>query len=359
MPAFVVRGGPSAGERIEVAGETELGRAASPALQEDAEISRRHAVTRSGAQGLEIEDAGSSNGTFVNEERISGTRRLSHGDRVRIGQTILEVDNSEAAPPMGAAAAGAAAAGGAAARPGAPATPAGPQEPAAPVPPGGGTQPSPPVEPAAPRQTPPTQQPVAPQQPAAGAQAPQAPYPQGSTAPQQPVAQTYGQPQAYGQPAYGQPAYGRPAYGQPPGAVSGRRSGAVVSAAVFLFLAALVGLIYGLYAFLNNVNLVIDFFDEAPITFLLFYGLLIPAVIMAVLQIIGGVRVLGLRGRGLALVASIIALLIWGAELVIAITEGAGDLDFIVIPLAIVLGLVAVVLLAAAGGAFAARRSGY
>jgi FHA domain len=341
MPALVVRGGPSAGERIEVAGEVELGRASSPALQEDAEISRRHAVVRSGDAGLEIEDAGSSNGTFVNEERITGARRLAHGDRVRIGQTILEVD--AAAAPPGVAAAPAAA-------PVPPPQAAAPQ-PAAPAAPPSGTQAMPPAEPAAPQQPAPAQ-PAAPQQPAqpAAPQAPAASYPpQEPTAPQQPVAPAYGQPPVYGEPTYGQPAYGQPA------AAPARRSGAVVAAAIFLFVAAAVGLIYGLYAFFNNLDLLVDFFDEAPITFLLFYGLLIPAVLVAVLQIIAGILVLGLRGRGLGLVASIIALAIWGTELYIAITEGAGDLDFIVIPLAIITNLVAVILLAASGRSFASR----
>src|SRR5918999_910537 len=229
MPALVVRGGPSAGERIEVAGETELGRASSPGLQEDAEISRQHALVRSGDAGLEIEDAGSSNGTFVNEERITGARKLSHGDRVRIGQTILEVD-AAAAPPGMAAGPGVAAA-----------PPAAPPQPAAPA---AGTQPIPPVEPAAPQQP-------APAQPAAP-QAPVASYPpQEPTAPPQPVAPAQ-QPVA---PAYGQPPYGQPAV------APGRRSGGVVAAAIFLFVAALVGLIYGLYAFFNNLSLLIDFFD--------------------------------------------------------------------------------------------------
>jgi FHA domain len=336
MPALVVRGGPSAGERIEVAGETELGRASSPGLQEDAEISRQHAVVRSGAEGLEIEDAGSSNGTFVNEERITGARKLSHGDRVRIGQTILEVD-AAAAPPGMAAAPGVAAA-----------PPAAPPQPAAPA---AGTQPIPPVEPAAPQQPAPAQ-PAAPQAPAASYPPQEPTAPQQPVAPaQQPVAPANGQPAVYGEPTYGQPPYGQPAV------APGRRSGGVVAAAIFLFVAALVGLIYGLYAFFNNLSLLIDFFDQAPITFVLFYGLLIPAVLMAVLQLIAGILVLGLRGRGLGLIASIIALAIWGTELVIAITEGAGDLDFIVIPVAIITNLVAVILLAVSGRSFSARPS--
>jgi hypothetical protein len=329
MPALVVRGGPSAGERIEVAGETELGRASSPGLQEDAEISRRHAVVRSGAEGLEIEDAGSSNGTFVNEERIAGARKLSHGDRVRIGQTILEVD-AAAAPPGMAAAPGVAAA-----------PPAAPPQPAAPA---GGTQPIPPAEPAAPQQPAPPAQPAAPQAPAAS-------YPpQEPTAPQQPVAPAYGQPAVYGEPTYGQPAYGQPE------AAPARRSGAVVAASLFLFVASLVALIFGAWKFIRDGALLIDFIGELPIATMLFYGLLIVAAIVAILEIIGGIRVLALRGRAFALFASIAATAIWVVELIVVISVGAPDVDLIVIPLAIITNLVAVILLAASGRSFASRR---
>jgi len=64
----------------------------------DAEISRRHARISRGADGrLAIEDLGSANGTFVNDERIVAPRALEAGDRIRVGKTTLEV-TAAAAP---------------------------------------------------------------------------------------------------------------------------------------------------------------------------------------------------------------------------------------------------------------------
>jgi hypothetical protein len=166
---------------------------------------------------------------------------------------------------------------------------------------------------------------------------------------QQPAA-AYGQPASFG----AQPAYAPGPPTRPAGPATGR-SGAVVGAAIVLLVAALIGALYGGYAFINNVELLIDFFSEAPVTFLAFYLLLIPAIIMAVLQVIAAFMLFRLRGRGLALTASIIALAIWGVEMAIAVIEGAGDLDFIVIPAALIANLLAVILLAVSGRAFAAR----
>src|SRR4051812_18003779 len=41
---------------------------------------------------LTIEDLGSTNGTFVNGNRISGQQPLNPGDQVRVGQTSLSVE---------------------------------------------------------------------------------------------------------------------------------------------------------------------------------------------------------------------------------------------------------------------------
>jgi pSer/pThr/pTyr-binding forkhead associated (FHA) protein len=61
-------------------------------------VSRRHARFVLAAGVLEVEDLGSTNGTFVNGEKIR-KRRLSEGDRVLIGTAILKVVLSEA--PLG------------------------------------------------------------------------------------------------------------------------------------------------------------------------------------------------------------------------------------------------------------------
>jgi predicted component of type VI protein secretion system len=54
----------------------------------DTEISRQHArLTRSPA-GYVVEDLGSTNGTFVNGERISAARVLNPGDLIAFGETV-------------------------------------------------------------------------------------------------------------------------------------------------------------------------------------------------------------------------------------------------------------------------------
>jgi hypothetical protein len=93
VSAIVVRDGPRAGERIELGeGETLLGRAISEFLSHDEEVSRRHAALRGTPGGLEVEDLGSANGTFVNDRRIEGPIPLSSGDVVRLGRTNLQVE---------------------------------------------------------------------------------------------------------------------------------------------------------------------------------------------------------------------------------------------------------------------------
>jgi predicted component of type VI protein secretion system len=102
-PALVFKEGPLAGRRIEVEAELVLGREDAGLTIEDEEISRRHAVIRPGDGGLEIEDLGSTNGTYVNGSRIQGPTRLGGGDTVKLGRSILEVESPRAAATVAAA----------------------------------------------------------------------------------------------------------------------------------------------------------------------------------------------------------------------------------------------------------------
>jgi pSer/pThr/pTyr-binding forkhead associated (FHA) protein len=47
--------------------------------------------------GPQIEDLGSLNGTYVNGRRIDAATRLSGGDSIKLGATVLEVEAARAA----------------------------------------------------------------------------------------------------------------------------------------------------------------------------------------------------------------------------------------------------------------------
>jgi pSer/pThr/pTyr-binding forkhead associated (FHA) protein len=82
--ALVVKSGPFAGRRYDIDAEVVLGREDAALTIDDPEISRRHALLRPSGGGLEIEDAGSRNGTYVNGIAVSGTTRLSSGDEITV-----------------------------------------------------------------------------------------------------------------------------------------------------------------------------------------------------------------------------------------------------------------------------------
>ncbi|MDQ4144335.1 MAG: FHA domain-containing protein [Actinomycetota bacterium] len=90
--ALTGKSGAAAGRRIEVTGSMVIGRENADITIEDPEISTRHAEVRASGDALEIEDLGSTNGTFVNGDRISSARTLSPGDVVRFGQSELELE---------------------------------------------------------------------------------------------------------------------------------------------------------------------------------------------------------------------------------------------------------------------------
>jgi pSer/pThr/pTyr-binding forkhead associated (FHA) protein len=77
---------------MEIDGDVVIGREGADLTIEDPELSRRHARVRPVDGGVEVEDLGSTNGTFVNGARVTTPRRLTRGDVVRVGQTDFRVD---------------------------------------------------------------------------------------------------------------------------------------------------------------------------------------------------------------------------------------------------------------------------
>lgn len=70
---------------------TIVGRSSKADIQIDQEsISRNHAKLTGKGKQLHIEDMGSTNGTYVNDEQIKGQYQLRNGDLIKIGRTIFK-----------------------------------------------------------------------------------------------------------------------------------------------------------------------------------------------------------------------------------------------------------------------------
>ncbi len=81
--------GPAAGQDFEIEHELIIGRRDADLAIADDELSRRHAAVRPSGEGIEVEDLGSLNGTFVNSERIRGAVTLTEQATVRVGRSEM------------------------------------------------------------------------------------------------------------------------------------------------------------------------------------------------------------------------------------------------------------------------------
>jgi ABC-2 type transport system ATP-binding protein len=94
LPVLMFIKGQYAGSEIGVGSPVVIGRdrgVADVILDRDTEISRRHASFSPAGTGITVQDLGSTNGTFVNGHRVTGAVALSNGDRVEMGDTVIEV----------------------------------------------------------------------------------------------------------------------------------------------------------------------------------------------------------------------------------------------------------------------------
>lgn len=82
------------GATLGVDREITFGRAAgcTVSVPDDAYMSQVHARVYMDEGDVFVEDLNSTNGTFINGDRVHGTRQLFHGDRLQVGHTVLEAD---------------------------------------------------------------------------------------------------------------------------------------------------------------------------------------------------------------------------------------------------------------------------
>jgi hypothetical protein len=94
-PRLVVERAPGhdAGMIYDLDGEQILGRGDSAEIRlEDPFASSRHARIYEQGNSVVVEDLGSTNGTYLNEELLQTPRPLHPGDRVRIGDSEFEFE---------------------------------------------------------------------------------------------------------------------------------------------------------------------------------------------------------------------------------------------------------------------------
>ena len=97
MELFVVEG-PDNGRSFALGPQSVIGRDPTAAVNlVDEEVSRRHALITLGEGRASVEDLGSSNGTFVDGIKIADETDLDPGNRLQVGQTVMELRQSESA----------------------------------------------------------------------------------------------------------------------------------------------------------------------------------------------------------------------------------------------------------------------
>ena len=107
LPKFVMRGvsGPTFGKTFGILGTMTLGRSAECDISiATDEISRHHAKLQVVPDGVMVEDLGSANGTFVNNQRVHGGTLMKAGDELRLDTVRFMLMSPEqmasgAAPP--------------------------------------------------------------------------------------------------------------------------------------------------------------------------------------------------------------------------------------------------------------------
>ena len=93
MPLLTVSGGAMRGLTFRVGQDAQvIGRApTADIVLADPHLSRRHATVRATPEGVLLTDLGSTNGTWLNDTRVTGSVAIADGDVVRLGRTDLRL----------------------------------------------------------------------------------------------------------------------------------------------------------------------------------------------------------------------------------------------------------------------------
>jgi predicted component of type VI protein secretion system len=85
--------GADAGKQLPLETVVDIGREPSfqLSLAQDSQVSRRHARVLVQGGTAVVEDLGSTNGTYVNDQPIHAPRPIYPGDRIRVGLTVIEL----------------------------------------------------------------------------------------------------------------------------------------------------------------------------------------------------------------------------------------------------------------------------
>jgi pSer/pThr/pTyr-binding forkhead associated (FHA) protein len=86
-----VLSGPLDGHIYQFNSTSDIGREGKVKLAIDRFVSRRHAVVEVQGATVFLEDLASTNGTFIDDERLEGRAQLSNGKIFRVGRTWLQI----------------------------------------------------------------------------------------------------------------------------------------------------------------------------------------------------------------------------------------------------------------------------
>jgi pSer/pThr/pTyr-binding forkhead associated (FHA) protein len=86
-----VRSGPLDGHIYQFNSTSDIGREGKLKLAVDRFVSRRHAINEVAGVNVTLEDLESTNGTFIDDQRVQGRVELKNGKTFRIGRTWLQI----------------------------------------------------------------------------------------------------------------------------------------------------------------------------------------------------------------------------------------------------------------------------